>query len=255
MQKTRASASRDVGSSSLGSSPFLSWDLVLTNFCATGIRYELNVSNSQDSAVLGCRTLSTHHMSEWMCFVKWTYQEGERSRTRLGFRCDSGCHFSQVKCFLSYLLAALHHCMPFALIVYFTIAGPPWQGSINVNGSKEDALYDSDGTIHRRQILGKVLPDKPWRLSHCWHWQNMGRQPRLVWFRTDDYCHQKFEMYDSDNWVSLTLHASPRGKALVTNREPLKLRAGIMSQIKRWYGLSGYTYRRSSHLKTEYNTS
>lgn len=65
---------------------FFLWDFVFTNYCKTGVCHELHVSSSQDSAVLECGTLSIHHISEWMSFVEWIYQEGGRPRTWLGFQ-------------------------------------------------------------------------------------------------------------------------------------------------------------------------
>lgn len=199
------------------------------------------MSSSQDSAVLGCGTLSIHHISEWMSFVEWIYQEGGRPRTWLGFQMRFWMSFqpSEVLSFLPssspallyalctdyifykscHSMARLHHCKwkQARCSLWFR-----WYNSQEANtGHGIDWWATKTVPLWMLVDCGKAA--KASVIQNRW----------LLWS----------ELWDV--WLWELSHSPCQSKRWGT-REPLKLKAGILSQIQKWHGLSGYTHWRSS---------
>lgn len=175
-----------------GLSHFLLWEQIFTNNWATGFCCKLNVSNSQDSSVVGCRTLSIHHISLWMCFVKWTYQEGGRSRTRSRTRKEEG----QEQEFQMWFWISFQPSESLCFI--------PSGSSTPLHALCHDYISQQLALCTKMPLTqteaGKMLcviqrvqfaRNKSWARfcfvshnDHCWYGQTMGRQPSFDGFGT-----------------------------------------------------------------------
>lgn len=210
MQKTsqQAGASSQVA---LAFSHFNLWDFILANYWAPDVCYELCQLTRSHCVRM---RISTHSTSEWMCFFKWTEQEGGQEHGRISDGILDATSDKQSAFFHTFWQPYISACpLPWLYISQKpALHGRPHQGKW-----KQGRML---GMIQKVQFMGGnhwtgsclLSPNDRPKLARA----GSGRQSRLEWFTADEYRDQKCKMCDSESWVSLTAHVSPRSKVLVT---------------------------------------